>query len=46
MRCIGFSTGLREPGAWERTTARSTSWPSAKMSALTVTSSPTVRLAA
>ena len=44
VRTIGLSTHLREPGACERTTARRISCPSAKMSALTETASPTVRL--
>ncbi len=46
MRRSGSSTDFSEPGALERTTARTTSWPSLKISAPTATLSPMLRFAA
>jgi hypothetical protein len=44
IRRIERSRQPSPPGGQDLTTARRTSWPSAKMSALTATGSPTVRL--
>jgi hypothetical protein len=46
MWAIGASLQRRAPGAFQRTTARTTSCPSARMVADTRTTSPTVRFGA